>query len=176
MLGLWRGPCLGAKSLRFSSVHAAGLLAWRFALAKIAFVGLCVFPAQAASQGGVGALSMGSLTVSLEKRPQLFITGNLDVAVDSSGDWAVERLACIVGQGVTGYRVMVADDIPSRFSASLDGQPLHARFRHTIAGSGSGMQADGATACGAGGEDVRLRLSGGAGSGSAIMTLLIAPE
>jgi len=144
-----------------------GPQAWRGSPAAVMAAGFMLMsaaPAFAASQGREGAMSLGTIGISVHKPPMIAVAGSLDLIVADDRDWTAEREVCVLGRGIVGYRLSVLDS--DLAGVTLDGHRADGR---TL------LSPDGEAGCTADNRS-RLGFTGQAGAAGGVATLLIIPE
>lgn len=134
-----------------------------------AAIGTCVpMAVNAASQGQIGAISMGSIEIGVTKAPAVFVAGSADIVFAPtdvrSGRWVQDQLICVHGRGVAGYRLDLVGG--ASMDVQIDG---HSGAVRPIAVKG------GELGCNAG-ERSTLRLTGVDARDQSTLTLLVVPE
>ncbi len=122
-------------------------------------------PAFGASQGQLGAVSIGSIGVSVTKAPMVVVSGSGDVLFAQGardGGWSADQRVCVHGRGLAGYRVTVAG---ATAAVHVDGLAASDRLI-PVKGGEAGCDAR---------QQSTLTLAGAAVGGS-VVTLMVVPE
>lgn len=137
-------------------------------LLGLAVVWLAMAPAHAASQGGLGAVSSGTLNIQVHKAPRIAVAGARDVVFTDAGAgtgavWSDVQAVCVHGRGIAGFRLTTLDSAPR---VEVNGRP---------ADGAALLPAAGERGCAAG-EEALVRLGGSGGADSSVVTLMLIPE